>query len=139
MTTTMRAGRSTDQIISDLEKLLLLKRLEDALAEIKDGAARIERRLTGHEQRLAEFNDRCTFPPRQMTDVSPLGPMRIRIDVTVTIDTPSGEPQPDDGLCDTCNEPMAYYHGPGTESGRICTYCDNDTLANWGDTDWGAA
>lgn len=31
----------------------------------------------------------------------------------------------DDGRCPTCSQPMAYYHGPGTDSGRICTYCDD--------------
>lgn len=45
----------------------------------------------------------------------------------------------DDGRCPTCNEPMAYYHGPGTDSGRICTYCDDDEIESWYDTDWGAA
>lgn len=39
----------------------------------------------------------------------------------------------DDGRCPTCNEPMAYYHGPGTDSGRICTYCDDGVAWSYDD------
>lgn len=45
----------------------------------------------------------------------------------------------DDDLCDQCGNQLGYYHGPGTDSGRICTYCDTDMINTWVDTDWGAA
>lgn len=108
MTAVMTRDERTDALVAELDRLRQLKRLEDTLNDIRITQEQIAARLDAHDAQLKAL-----------------------------IDAISGTPDiPDDDMCPTCDQPMAYYHGPGTDSGRICTYCDTDWTHG---SDWGAA